>query len=239
MIGMNSNPFFIFTEANFGDCPLADKSRIFSPESINKADLDKPLAKDPAATKNFSDVMENSTREVTEEEKQFLKDTLGWGDKQLAKCTIDKDGVIHYKTDRSDLEGKTSENGVPYERKTIEIKGIIIEGVFPIFNSTFDTSLPPDKYQTKAYARECNANLKEVVQNNPELREIFTDEQLQQIEKGQTPDGYVWHHNEEPGKMQLVKREDHDRCIGGAAHTGGSSLWGPDSVATSQKGEQF
>lgn len=39
--------------------------------------------------------------------------------------------------------------------------------------------------------------------------------------------------------MQLVKREDHDRAIGGAAHTGGSSLWGPDSVDNSKKGESF
>lgn len=239
MIGINSNPFFMIAEINFGDCPLADESRKFSPENINKADLDKPLAKNPEAAKNFADAMENNTRELAEEEKQYLKDTLGWGDKQIAKCTIDEDGVIHYKTDRCDLEGKTSENGVPYERKIIEIKGVKIEGVFPKFDSAFDTLLPPDKYQTKAYARECNANLKEAVQNDPELRKKFTDEQLRQIENGQTPDGYVWHHSEEPGKMQLVKREDHDRCIGGAAHTGGSSLWGPDSVATSQKGEQF
>ena len=39
--------------------------------------------------------------------------------------------------------------------------------------------------------------------------------------------------------MQLVKKVDHDRCIGGAAHTGGSALWGPDSVAKEQKGERF
>ena len=41
-----------------------------------------------------------------------------------------------------------------------------------------------------------------------------------------TPSGYVWHHNEETGKMQLVKVEDHDRTQGGAAHTGGKALWG-------------
>ena len=40
--------------------------------------------------------------------------------------------------------------------------------------------------------------------------------------------------------MQLVKREDHDRALGGAAHTGGNSLWGPDSVDnSSKKGECF
>lgn len=180
---------------------------------------------------------EKNTRELTEEEKQELKNKLGWSDEKLKKCTIDEDGVIHYKTDRSDLEGKESENGVPYKRKTIEINGVKIEGVFPVFNSAFDTELSPDNLKTKEYAKECNAKLKEAIRNDPELRSKFTAEQLQDIEEGKTPTGYVWHHNEEPGKMQLVKREDHDRVIGGAAHTGGNSLWGAESV--DKKGENF
>lgn len=182
---------------------------------------------------------ENGTRELTDEEKQRLKDALGWSDDKIKKCTIDKDGVIHYRTDRCDLEGKTSENGVPYERKRIVINGVTIEGVFPKFNSVFDTQLPPDRLKTNAYAKECNAALKEAVENDPELRSKFTEEQLKDIEEGRTPTGYVWHHNEEPGKMQLVKREDHDRVIGGAAHTGGNSLWGADSVEHSKEGEHF
>lgn len=182
---------------------------------------------------------EDGTRELTEEEKQNIKDKLGWSDEKLKKCTIDKDGVIHYKTDRCDLEGKTSENGVPYERRRITINGVVIEGVFPKFDSVFDTELDADNYKTKAYAKECNAKLKEAIENDPELRSKFTGEQLKDIEEGRTPTGYVWHHNEEPGKMQLVKREDHDRAIGGAAHTGGNSLWGVDSIDNSQKGESF
>lgn len=182
---------------------------------------------------------EDGTRELTEDEKQELKDKLGWSDEKLKKCTIDENGVIHYKTDRCDLEGQASENGVPYERRRIEINGVVIEGVFPKFESAFDTELAPDNLKTKAYAKECNAALKEAIKNDPELRSKFTDEQLQDIEEGRTPRGYVWHHNEEPGKMQLVKREDHDRAIGGAAHTGGNSLWGADSVDNSKKGENF
>ena len=53
---------------------------------------------------------------------------------------------------------------------------------------------------------------------------------------GKTPKGYQWHHNEEQGKMQLVKIEDHDKRRGGAAHTGGNVLWGKkttDSDTTS------
>lgn len=186
-----------------------------------------------------SEYNEDGTRELTDEEKQYLKEKLGWSDEKLKKCTIDENGVIHYKTDRCDLEGKTSDNGVPYERRTIVINGVKIEGVFPKFDSAFDTELDPDNYKSKAYAKDCNAKLKEAVENDPELRSKFTEEQLKDIEEGRTPTGYVWHHNEEPGKMQLVKREDHDRAIGGAAHTGGNSLWGADSVDNSKKGESF
>lgn len=182
---------------------------------------------------------EDGTRDLTEDEKQNIKDELGWSDDRIKRCTVDEDGVIHLKTDRCDLEGKLSENGVPYERKTIEINGIKIEGVFPVFESAFNTELAPDKYESRAYAKECNAKLKEAVENDPELRDKFTPEQIKDIEEGRTPAGYVWHHNEEPGKMQLVKREDHDRTMGGAAHTGGCSLWGADSVDRSKKGESF
>lgn len=182
---------------------------------------------------------EDGTRELTEDDKQELKDKLGWSDEKLKKCTIDENGVIHYRTDRCDLEGKISENGVPYERRTIEINGVKIEGVFPKFESMFDTELAPDNYKPKAYAKECNGKLKEEIENNSELKSKFTPGQINDIEKGRTPSGYVWHHNEEPGKMQLVKREEHDRAIGGAAHTGGSSLWGPDSVDNGKKGVNF
>lgn len=182
---------------------------------------------------------EDGTRELIEEEKQELKEKLSWSDDKLKKCTIDENEVIQYKTDRCDLEGKTSGNGVPYERRTIEINGVKIEGVFPQFDSAFDTELDPDSFKSKAYAKECNVKLKEAIEDNPELKCTYTEEQLKDIEEGRTPIGYVWHHNEEPGKMQLVTRKDHDRVIGGAAHTGGNSLWGVDSVDNSKKGENF
>lgn len=168
------------------------------------------------------------TRELTDEEKNNLQETLGWTDKQIAKCTIDEDGVIHYRTDREDMEGKTGENGVRYERKTVDIHGVKVEGVFPVFESVCDVQLPENLEQASnaRQFKECNKQLQERVENDPELRNTFTDEQLEEIEDGDTPSGYVWHHNEETGKMQLVKVEDHDRTQGGAAHTGGKALWG-------------
>lgn len=207
-------------------------------------DSDRDISEGPQwDEKELQDVetpeFENDIRELKEDEKQELKDKLGWSEEKLKKCTIDEEGVINYRTDRCDLEGKTSENGVPYERRTIEINNVKVEGVFPKFESVFDTKLDPDNYMSKAYAKECNAKLKEAIETDPGLKSKFTPEQLNDIKEGRTPSGYVWHHNEEPGKMQLVKREDHDRVIGGAAHTGGNSLWGPDSVDNGKKGVSF
>ena len=194
-----------------------------SNEKIDGKKADSENNEDPdnnAETKNI--------RELTDEEKQKLKDILGWTDRQISKCMISEDGVIHYKTDREDLEGKTAENGVRYERKTVEINGVKVEGVFPVFNSKFDAQLPDDLQKSSNVKQfsECNRQLKEAIENNPELAKEFTDEQLEDIKNGDTPEGYTWHHNEEAGKMQLVKSEDHDRTQGGAAHTGGKALWG-------------
>lgn len=167
-------------------------------------------------------------RDLTDEEKAELKEKLNWTDKQLSKCTIDENGVIHYKTDCEHMEGKENERGIPYERKTVEINGITIEGVFPVFDSDFDVQLPEDLLQNSNLKqfKECNHQLYEAIEKDPELEAKFTDEQIEDIENMDTPTGYVWHHNEEVGKMQLVKVEDHDRTQGGAAHTGGKALWG-------------
>ena len=167
-------------------------------------------------------------RELTDEEKEELKEKLNWTDKQISKCTIDENGVIHYKTDCEYMECKENERGIPYERKTVEINGITIEGVFPVFDSTFDVQLPEDLLQNSNLKqfKECNHQLYEAIEKDPELKAKFTDEQIEDIENMDTPTGYVWHHNEEVGKMQLVKVEDHDRTQGGAAHTGGKALWG-------------
>ena len=55
---------------------------------------------------------------------------------------------------------------------------------------------------------------------------IFTPRQLEQIRNGEPRiSGKTWHHNEVPGKMQLVDSDEHDIC----RHTGGRSIWGGGS----------
>ena len=129
------------------------------------------------------------------------------------------------KCKNEDLAGKLhSETGVLFEKKLVQVYEKLYEVVVPRFDSAFDAQLPTDKLkETDAKQfKECNAQLKDAIANNKELREKFTDEQLEQIENGDTPDGYTWHHDAEVGKMQLVDTETHQKT----GHTGGRVIWG-------------
>lgn len=122
--------------------------------------------------------------------------------------------------------------GVPFFRKIVDLpSGERIEGVFPEFESSFDAKLPEDMYlQTdKIQFKECNKQLAEAIEKDPELKSKFSPEQIEQIRDGivdgTAPDGYVWHHDAEAGKMQLVDFETHSKT----GHTGGRAVWGGGS----------
>lgn len=133
-------------------------------------------------------------------------------------------------TRNEQLEGQSHpETDVPFVTKIVEnAEGEMIEVVVPEFDSVFDVQLPDDMLQASDSTQfgECNKQLKEAIEKNPELAERFTDEQLEQIMDGETPDGYTWHHDAEKGKMQLVDTEIHTKT----GHTGGKSIWGGGSI---------
>lgn len=149
-------------------------------------------------------------------------------DKKVEKKDTGNDEKISYEihTRNESLEGDRHPiTGVPFERKTVEDSdGNEVTGVFPEFDSDFDAQLPEDLYEAsdKEQFAECNRQLKEAVEKDPELAKKFTPEQLEQIKNGDTPDGYTWHHNEEKGKMQLVDSDIHAKT----GHTGGKTIWG-------------
>ncbi len=122
------------------------------------------------------------------------------------------------------VNDKHPETEVPYSKKIIEMDGRRYEVVTPDFDSTFDLKLPNDQLLSsdKVQFTECNKQLLEAVKTNPELAKQFDEEQLEQIYNGETPDGFTWHHSEEPGKMQLVDSETHSST----GHTGGRKIWG-------------
>ena len=72
----------------------------------------------------------------------------------------------------------------------------------------------------------CTEKLKQRIERDPEFAKKFTPRQLEQIKAGEPRiSGLTWHHNEVPGKMQLVSSVDHEKC----SHTGGCSIWGGGS----------
>ena len=131
----------------------------------------------------------------------------------------------HIDTIRQDLDGKTYPGTeVAYKKHTFRLEGEKVEGVFPVFQSKFDVRLPPDlrlASDTEQF-KYCTRRLGEQIERYPSLAEKFTPRQLEQIKAGEPRiSGLTWHHNELPGKMQLVDAKEH-RC----PHTGGRSIWG-------------
>lgn len=127
-----------------------------------------------------------------------------------------------------DLEGDVHPiTGVPFERKTIEVNGECIDGVFPEFDSFLDVPIPSEMWEDsdKKQFSFAMKKLQEAIDNDPELRGQFTEEQLEQIENGDVPDGCVWHHSENPGELQLIDKDTHDKT----GHTGGRAVWGGGS----------
>lgn len=173
-----------------------------------------------------------NTRPLTYREALDLSHKTGWDLQTInQKCTILADGTIHYRTINSDYEGSLHPSGVYFERSTIKISGIEIEGVFPRFNAIYEPTKMPVKLWNSPGSKYtdqfsyCNEQLKQAVQINLSLAAQFSPIQLSQIMAGSTPAGYTWHHHQELGRMQLVRKQEHNPPMGGANHTGGGALW--------------
>ena len=207
-------------------------------ESINK-DFDRTainsfeddLNLDEVIDEELEEYDENGFRDLTESEKQDLISNTGWPDKTegIQGCKINREGVIKYPCRNENLAGKVNPiTGIEYEKKIVEINGYKVEVVAPKFESIFDVELPDDLCQAKdkEQFKECNKQLYDKIQKNPEFAKQFTAEQIEQIKDGVTsggaPDGFVWHHDVEKGKMQLVDSDIHFDT----RHTGGKTLWG-------------
>lgn len=124
------------------------------------------------------------------------------------------------------LLGRTHpETGVKYiERLATNSEGKLCKGVFPQFDSVYETKLKAESL-TKADAvqfKECTKNLQASLESNPSLAARFTETQLEQIRAGEAIDGLTWHHSEKTGIMQLVDSAIHQKT----GHTGGKAVWG-------------
>lgn len=135
-------------------------------------------------------------------------------------------GMEHIDTRNQELAGQEHpETGVRYEHCSVTLEdGKNYDVVAPRFESQFDVALNKEDYGKSDYlqSKTCNEKLQEAVQTDPELASRFSGEQLEQIQNGDTPKGYTWHHDVYPGQMQLVDSSVHALT----RHTGGRAIWG-------------
>lgn len=219
------------------------------PESKGEGrELAKKLESDAAEELRGKLAVEDTSPEISKENE--LSDTPSVEDRQQveqqeATASVEAQSVtetekvpeaeweepIHYdlQTRNQGLEGDVHPiTGVHFEKKTVaDAEGNEVTGVFAKFESYYDAQLPKDllKSSDKVQFAECNRQLKDAIGGDPDVAKKFSTEQLEQVRNGDTPDGYTWHHNEECGKMQLVKSDAHAQT----GHTGGRSIWGGGS----------
>lgn len=189
--------------------------------------------------------MIESISAVTVEAAKFLKEALTESLKEAGETTLKESPVQsmmetientsletlkaqNIETINSRLESSLHpETKVPYRIKTVEdIDGNKVKGVFPDFkeHSIFEVKLPENLLQASDVKQfeYCDVKLKDSYDKGTLNTDKFTERQLEQINNGDKPEGFTWHHNEVKGRMELVEIEIHQAT----AHTGGKSIWG-------------
>jgi len=163
--------------------------------------------------------------EVSEVKKNVSSDMAN-RNKAFENSRTDVGCSQHIKTINEGLAGKRHpETNVSFKRKEFIYDGHKVDGVFPSFESRFDTLLPKDLRSSSdtVQFKYCAKMLCDYIQKNPEMENSFTPRQIEQIKNGNPViSGLTWHHKEIPGKMQLVNSDVHNRT----AHTGGKCVWG-------------
>jgi hypothetical protein len=106
------------------------------------------------------------------------------------------------------------------------VNGIDYHDGFPDFSpvTEYEHQLPKELYESSDSAQfnDCNGGLSRYLDEHPELSEHFDADQLEAIQAGEKPSGFSWHHDVEPGRMQLVPTRIHQNC----GHYGGKNIWG-------------
>ncbi|WP_104732829.1 HNH endonuclease [Helicobacter salomonis] len=112
------------------------------------------------------------------------------------------------------IRGENNDMGVPFS-----------EYHLPIFPAVFATTialkdLDADKSVHHFYGIKA---LQKALEEQPNLQELFDEEERLQIHKGLTPKGYLWHFDGNPplGNLQLVREE----VLLRVPHTKGYPLW--------------
>ncbi|MEN6595127.1 MAG: HNH endonuclease [Clostridiaceae bacterium] len=135
--------------------------------------------------------------------------------------------VISITTRNQELEGGTSNQGVPFSRREVKLDdGLVLEGVFPEFNSLHHVELGDAAKDMNRYQQfsACKADFQDHLSDNRNALEKLTLGDMERLSESNqaTPRGYTWDHNPETGAFDLVPSGVH-RTTG---HTGGNALYG-------------
>lgn len=96
---------------------------------------------------------------------------------------------------------------------------------YPEFKSEYRMKLDSSDYLKSrgTHFRRANNSLYKEIQKDSNLKQKFTNQDLELLKSGKTPKGYTWHHHQDTGVMELVDAKIHKET----GHSGGFSLWGP------------
>lgn len=116
--------------------------------------------------------------------------------------------------------------GVPFEEKSVYHDGQFYAGNFPVFEARFEAELTENQYllSDQTHIQEANLQLYHAIQTNPALADTLglNQTEINGLQSSGAPEGYTWHHHEEPGKLELIDEEIHKQT----GHTGGREIWG-------------
>lgn len=175
---------------------------------------------------NKAEVAETKSKSLTEEQKEYLRENTSLSGTAIENiCGVDTEDRYHLKCRNEELAGKRHEaTGIKYVEKTITVDSVELVGVFPEFKAAFECKIPDEiqKNGDREIFRYCTEQLRDYLEAHLEEKALFNEQQLEQITNGEPYiKGYTWHHNEVPGKMQLVETKVHAM----SGHTGGNSIW--------------
>lgn len=121
--------------------------------------------------------------------------------------------------------GTNSKTGVKMYEAIHTINGVKKIVKIADFPSKYVIKMPEALYKASRvdHFKYCTNLLREQIIRNPELKNIFSKRQLEDIMNGLPKiHGLTWHHSEIPGQMELVSEALHQHTN----HSGGYSIWG-------------
>lgn len=223
-----------FSETEGIDIPDTSDWTDFDSDEIGDVSVDSAELLSVTDTSDLSSGLETGENDIQSEAEKAADYARSYGfDKAADYIERHYDGdefipgsPIPITTRNMALDGRESDNGVPFERRTAELAdGLSVEGVFPEFDSMHHVELGSAANDMSLHQQfsACREDFQDHMYDCPEKLQgiMFGAMERMDSPQGYTPEGYTWQHNPETGSFDLVSQDDHS-----VGHTGGNALWG-------------